>query len=130
MKLVNDQRTRGAEIYLCFGTSSTWRIRVQQYPDNEPGWFGGKILWGHDQDSQDKAYVIAAQWTERGILPEPPEWDVTVALKRTATFKVRAETRYDAERRIMHGDEGRQVLNDLDPELTFDHVVSCRRTQD
>ena len=71
-RMINKQHTRGAEVYLCAGTSSTWRIRAEMYPDDkEPGWFGGKVLWGHDQDTLEKAEAIARRWTEDGVLPAP-----------------------------------------------------------
>ena len=71
---MNDDRTRGAVIYEVANVPGVYRIRLHRYPDNGPGvpygWFGGKVLWGHDQDSEEAAIVIAKRWTDEGILPD------------------------------------------------------------
>jgi hypothetical protein len=63
---------RRAEVYLVAGTDSTWRIRAELYPGHsEPasGWFGGRVLWGHDQPTEAAAREIARRWTQEGVLP-------------------------------------------------------------
>lgn len=62
---------RDAYVYLAAGMENTYRIRAERYPDDDgTGWFGGKVLWGCDQDSREKADRIAADWIEHGVLPE------------------------------------------------------------
>jgi hypothetical protein len=64
---------RRAEIYEVVGSPCTFRIRAERYPGHaEPasGWFGGRVLWGHDQDSRAKALEIAREWIDNGTLPE------------------------------------------------------------
>lgn len=66
--------TRGADIFHVAGGRG-YRIRAHKYPAShdhmlENGlWFGGRILWGLDQDSMESAAAVAAQWVEGGVLP-------------------------------------------------------------
>lgn len=71
-RLRSSDRQRGAEVYLCVGTPRTWRIRVEKYPEHTEagtGWFGGRVLWGHDQESKKAALEIAQAWVNKGALP-------------------------------------------------------------
>lgn len=71
VKLRSADGRRGALVYLAAGTTSTWRIRAEKYPEHGDGglWFGGRVLWGHDQTSQAAAVEIANRWVEDGELP-------------------------------------------------------------
>ena len=60
---------RQAVVYLVVNSAPpAWRTRVEQYPE-PPGWYGGKVLWGHDKATEDEALALAETWTERGELP-------------------------------------------------------------
>lgn len=62
--------SRSAVVYPVAGSSPVmWRVRAEKHPDDEPGWSGGKVLWGHDQPTREEAAVIGAAWAERGELP-------------------------------------------------------------
>ncbi|MEV1331148.1 hypothetical protein AB0J20_16400 [Micromonospora costi] len=66
--------TRGAEVYLCAGTLSTYRIRVEKYPEHwdhmgDASWWGGRVLWGHDQPTMTAAVEVANRWVIDGALP-------------------------------------------------------------
>lgn len=69
-RLLSDDGTRGAYVYPAAGSDpKAWRVRAEKYPDDEPGWFGGKVLWGHDKPTREEAVEVARDWTERGVLP-------------------------------------------------------------
>lgn len=69
-RLLSDDGTRGAHVYPAAGSDpKVWRTRAEKYPDDEPGWFGGKVLWGHDKPTREEAVEVARDWTERGVLP-------------------------------------------------------------
>jgi hypothetical protein len=64
---------RSAVVYEVAGEPGTWRIRAQKQPE-EPGWVGGRVLWGHDQPTEELAWAIANAWINDGQLPadNPP----------------------------------------------------------
>jgi hypothetical protein len=61
---------RGAVVYpVANSRPKMWRIRVEMTPDDQPGWFGGRVLWGHDKNTEKEALELASAWIERGYLP-------------------------------------------------------------
>jgi hypothetical protein len=67
--------TRGADIFQVAG-GDRYQIQAHKYPAShdhmlEGGlWFGGRILWGLDQDSMEAAVAVAAEWVDGGVLPD------------------------------------------------------------
>jgi hypothetical protein len=65
--------SRGAVVYRVAG-GQDWRIRVARYPEysseGTSGWFGGKVLWGHDKETYGAALQVALDWVRDGKLPE------------------------------------------------------------
>lgn len=64
---------RGWEIYRISNTNK-WRIQLFLYPEHTQAgrilsWYGGRILWGFDQETEAKAHAIAIQWKRDGIFP-------------------------------------------------------------
>lgn len=55
------------------GEPAVWRIRAERFPEHvnagPHGWFGGRVLWGHDQEAREAAEAIAWVWVAEGILP-------------------------------------------------------------
>jgi hypothetical protein len=51
---------------------AVWRIRVEKFPEHVNaglhGWFGGRVLWDHDQAVRENAETIALAWVADGIL--------------------------------------------------------------
>lgn len=73
--LSNKAHTRGGVVYWAVNTHpEVWRIRLEKYPDHgsegSHGWFGGKVLWGHDKDNEPDALEVLRAWVDRGELPE------------------------------------------------------------
>ena len=61
---------RSAYIYKIMTQSATpWRIRLHKYPE-EPGWAGGRVIWGLDKEFQIESFEIIRDWIEGGSLPE------------------------------------------------------------
>jgi len=69
--IYNDEMTRSALVYHVVKTDPpVYRTRVHKHPDDgEPGWLGGKVLWGHDKADREEAMAIARAWVEKGELP-------------------------------------------------------------
>ncbi len=67
-RLTSPDNSRSALVYLCAGTTSTYRIRVERYPEI-PGWVGGRVLRYYDQSTPEAALAIARTWTGKGELP-------------------------------------------------------------
>lgn len=66
--------TRRAVVYRVARSSpEVWRIRVEKFPEHvnagQHGWFGGRVLWGHDRTVREDAEAIALAWVADGILP-------------------------------------------------------------
>lgn len=63
---------RGAYVYLCAGTTAMWLVRAEKYPEHHEGglWFGGRVLWGHEQETRDAAGAVAERWVDDGVLPD------------------------------------------------------------
>ena len=60
-------------IYEIAGSPHVFRVRVEKYPENSEaasGWFGGRVLFGHDKRSLVEAIKIASAWISDGVLPE------------------------------------------------------------
>lgn len=53
-----------------------WRIRAEKFPEHgaagSHGWYGGKVLWDHDQAVRENAEAIAKAWVADGALPHFP----------------------------------------------------------
>jgi hypothetical protein len=64
---------RRAVAYRVAGSDpEVWRIRAEKFPEHVnagSGWFGGRVLWEHDQASREDAEAIALTWVADGILP-------------------------------------------------------------
>ena len=74
VRLASVDGCRQALVYLCAGTESTYRIRLEKYPEysseGSNGWYGGRVLWGHDKDNKEDAVTLASKWVLNGIYPE------------------------------------------------------------
>lgn len=69
----SDDGKRGATIYEIAGSPHVFRVRAEKYPENNQaasGWFGGRVLFGHDKRSLTEALKIASAWVNEGKLPE------------------------------------------------------------
>ena len=74
-KLTNRDHTRGALVYLFAGAhlAGRYMVRAEKYPEHwggGTGWYGGRVLWGHDQATKEEALDIARRWVDDGVLPE------------------------------------------------------------
>ena len=61
---------RTAYVYECATEPGVWRIRVHLFNAKADGWYGGRVLWGHDKSSLKEANKVANQWINKGILPQ------------------------------------------------------------
>ncbi len=63
---------RDAHVYEVANQPGVWRIRLQLYPEHSTGgvWWGGRVLWGFDQDSKEGADYIANRWIKYAEFPE------------------------------------------------------------
>jgi hypothetical protein len=72
--LTNEDASRQALVYLTHNTNPrVWRTRVERFPEHTQGgsgWFGGRVLWGHDKPTQQEAVAVALDWVLWGQLPE------------------------------------------------------------
>jgi hypothetical protein len=64
---------RRAHVYRVANSEpEVWRIRAEKFPEHcnaGTGWFGGRVLWGHDQAVREDAEAIAKVWVADGVLP-------------------------------------------------------------
>jgi hypothetical protein len=66
----NGEPSRRAVVYPVVNSDpKMWRIRVELIPDDKPGWFGGRVLWGHDKPTEGEANELAYAWVKHGDLP-------------------------------------------------------------
>jgi hypothetical protein len=66
------QTDRDSHIYECVNAPGVFRIRLCLYPEHtysSRGWYGGKVLWGFDQDTFKKANTIGNRWIKYGEYP-------------------------------------------------------------
>jgi hypothetical protein len=64
---------RRAVVYEVVSQPGTFHVRAELYPEHtEPSsrWFGGRVLWGHDQPTEALAQKLAGRWVKEGLLPE------------------------------------------------------------
>jgi hypothetical protein len=68
------QNDRDFHIYQLANNPNIWRIRLHLYPEHSGygesrNWYGGRILWGYDQESYKEAHKIAMRWKKYGEIP-------------------------------------------------------------
>lgn len=65
---------RRAVVYLVVNSDpKVWRVRAEKSQEHinagSHGWFGGRVLWGHDHATREDAETIALAWVADGVLP-------------------------------------------------------------
>jgi hypothetical protein len=71
-QLDNPAESRRAHVYEVAGQPGTFRVRAENptlHSEPTSMWWGGIVLWGHDQPTLEDAIALAAEWVEEGKLP-------------------------------------------------------------